>query len=266
MAKDWMKQYMNPSQKDFMSWMRGQTAGQYNPLIGKLKDQIVGMAPEKDFMVKAYQSLIGAQPSQESIKGAYQTSMADLAKYIQGVNTTQGAQGVSDIVGSIGAGLGVSPGVSADLAQAAGTLSGVGEAGGNVMSQAILGGAMGTLRGQELQALQGQANQAQQLMLGLGQSQEEAKKGQRAAVLQLAELQGKKAAGRMNPFDIANAMMSFSKNQKALADYLRGSSGGGGINTPKTPTGGGGNGFDPAKLAAAMASSGLQGVSAQGWM
>ena len=233
MAKDWMSKYMNPSKGSFEKWLRGQT-GQYKPLIGLLTDQRNAMSPESDFSVKAYRALLGAQPSREAITGGYQTAMADLAKYIQGVNTTQGAQGVSDIVGSVGAGLGVNPGAAADVAQAAGTLSGVGAAGGNVMSEAIMGGVQAQLKGQQLQALTDAASRSQQLALGLGEAEQSAKDKQRSIAQQIAELQGKQVAGRLNPLDIATAFMKFSKSQKALADYLKGSSGGGG-GTGKTP-------------------------------
>lgn len=232
---DWMSQYMNPQQGDFMRWMRGQT-GQFKPLMGVLKDQIGAMSPDKDFTVQAYQKLLGAQPSREKVSGAYQTAAANLANYIQGVDTTRGGQGVSDIIGSIGAGLGVSPGVAGDVAQAAGTLSGVGSAGGDVMSKAILSGGLGQLAGLETQALSDQAARQQELGLGLGQAQSSAKQMQRQLALQLAETKGKSIGARMNPLDIASAFMTFSKNKKALDEYLKGSSGGSGGGTTKTVT------------------------------
>ena len=237
MAKDtdWMSALMNPSKGSFMSWMRGQSA-QYNPLIGLLKGQMQGMRPEKDFTVKAYEKLLGAQPSREGISGAYQTAAANLANYMRGLDTTRGAQGVSDIIGSVGAGLGISPGVSGDLAQAAGTLSGVGAAGGDVMSKAILSGATGQLAGLETQALADAAQRNQELTLGLGQAKTTAKAGQRDIARMIAELQGKKIGGRLNPLDVANQFMTFRQNQKKLADFLAGSSGrGGGTQTTQTP-------------------------------
>lgn len=232
--KDWMSRYMNPSGKGFASWLRSQT-GQYNPLIGVLKDQLVGMRPEKDFNVQAYEKLLGAQPSRESIAGSYQSARDSMAKYMQDLDTTKGAQGVSDIIGSVGAGLGVSPGVSGDLAQAAGTLSGVGAQGGDVMSKAIMSGMTAQLSGQQTQALSDAAQRNMDLMLGLGQAKSTAKSGQREIARMLAELKGKKSAATLNPFDIANSVMSFKQNQKQLMEYLKGSSGGGG-RTQQTQT------------------------------
>lgn len=235
MAKDknWMSALMNPSKGSFMDWMRGQT-NQYAPLINLLKDQRGAMSPDKDFMVQAYQKLLGAQPSREGISGAFQTASANLAKYMQGLDTTRGAQGVSDIVGSIGAGIGASPGVASDLAVAAGTLSGVGAQGGDVMSKAILSGMTGQLAGQEVAALSDQAKQNMELVLGLGKAKSEAKGAQRDVAKMIAELQGKRIGAGLNPFDVANQLMTFRQNQKKLADFLAGSSGRGG-GTETTP-------------------------------
>lgn len=233
--KNWMSQFMNPSGKDFAKWLNSQSS-QFNPAIKELERQFGLGGVGKDYMVGTYNKLLAAQPSRESISGAFQTAQANLANYMKNLDTTKGAQGVSDIIGSVGAGIGVSPGVSGDLAEAAGTLSGVGAQGGDVMSKAIMSGMTGQLAGQESQALSDAAKQNMELMLGLGQAKESARDKRSAVGLQLSELLGKQKAGVLNPLDVANAFMTFSKNKAALAKYLKGGSGKSGKSSTTTPT------------------------------
>lgn len=261
--KNWMSQFMDPSKKGFMSWLGSQT-GQYNPAIKELERQFRLGGPANDFMVGTYNKLLGAQPSREGISGAFQTAQANLANYMKNLDTSKGAQGVSDIIGSIGAGIGAAPGTSMDLAQAAGTLSGVGAQGGDVMSKAIMSGMSGQLAGQEVQALSDAAKQNMELMLGLGQAKESSRRNRNAVGLQLAQLLGQKKGATLNPLDVANAFMTFSKNKKSLADFLAGSSGRG---SSSTRTGGGGDGqvnIDFSSPPIAAIASGLNGLVAPG--
>lgn len=211
-----------PSEKSVMRFLRGQQA-QFNPLISTLLNQYrLSKGPSK--VSKTYEEMIKGLPSQEKIGGAYQTAMQNLAGYMQTLDTTRGAQGVSDIIGSVGAGIGAAPGVSADLAQAAGTLSGVGAAGGDVMSKAILGGAQARLAGTAAQQMQSAAERAMQLRMGLAESQQSDVEARRGLGLQLAQARGQKAAAAPNMLEMYSTLLGIRGQEKALSGY--GSGGG----------------------------------------
>jgi len=221
MAENWMKAFMNPSKSSYMNWMKKQT-GQFNPLINVLTDQRNAMSPENDYQVQAYGKLLGALPSREKVSEGYKSGLANLANYMQGVDTTRGAQGVADIIGSVGAGVGADVGASRDLAMTAGTLSGVGSAGGDVMTKALMTGAAGRFAGLEAQRLGEIEGRQQELMLGKGAAESAAKASQREIAKLIAQTRGQQSAAALNPFDVANAMMTFGGNKVKFAKLLQG--------------------------------------------
>jgi hypothetical protein len=220
MAKNWMSAYMNPSKASYKNWMKKQT-GQFNPLLNVLTDQRNAMSPENDYQVQAYDKLLGALPSREKISEGYKSGLSNLAGYMQGVDTTRGAQGVSDIISSLGAGIGADVGASRDLATTAGTLSGVGTAGGDVMSKALMQGAAGRFAGLEAQRLGEVEGRQQELTLGKGAAESAAKASQREIAKLIAQTKGQQSAATLNPFDVGNAMMTFGSNQINLVKLLK---------------------------------------------
>ena len=243
MAKNWMNSFLNPSKSSYMNWMKKQT-GQFNPLINVLTDQRNAMSPENDYQVQAYGKLLGALPSSERVSEGYKSGLANLAGYMQGIDTTRGAQGVSDIIGSIGAGIGADVGASRDLAATAGTLSGVGSTGGDVMTKALMQGAAGRFAGLEAQRLGEIEGRQQELMLGKGAAESAAKASQREIAKLIAQTKGQQSAAALNPFDVANAMMTFGGNQVKFAKLLeslnrgKGDTGKKGTNAPMSITAG----------------------------
>jgi hypothetical protein len=211
-----------PSEKSVMRFLRGQQT-QFNPLISTLLNQYrLSKGPSKT--TKTYEEMLKGLPSQEKIGGAYQTAMQNLAGYMQNLDTTRGAGGVSSAISAIGGAIGAAPGVAADVAGAAGTLSGVGAAGGDVMSKAILGGAQARLAGTAAQQMQSAAERAMQMRLGLAESQEADTAARRALGLQLAQARTQKAGAAPSMLELYSTLLGIRGQEKALDGY--GGSGG----------------------------------------
>jgi hypothetical protein len=104
----------------------------------------------------------------------------------------------------------------------AGTLSGVGSAGGDVMTKALMTGAAGRFAGLEAQRLGEIEGREQELMLGKGAAESAAKASQREIAKLIAQTRGQQSAAALNPFDVANAMMTFGGNKVKFAKLLQG--------------------------------------------
>ena len=220
-----------PSEKSVMNFLKGQQ-GQFNPLINTLLNQYrLSKGPSKT--TKAYEEMLKGLPSQEKIGGAYQTAMQNLAGYMQNLDMTRGASGVSEAIGTIGGAIGADSGVAGDIAGAAGTLSGVGAAGGDVMSKAILGGAQARLAGTAAQQMQSAAERAMQLRLGLAEAQEADTASRRGLGLQLAQARGQRAGAAPNMLELYSTLLGISGQERALRGY--GGSGGSSSNEDDEP-------------------------------
>lgn len=211
-----------PSEKSVMRFLRGQQT-QFNPLINTLLNQYrLSKGPSKT--TKTYEEMLKGLPSQEKIGGAYQTAMQNLAGYMQSLDTTRGASGVSSAISAIGGAIGAAPGVAADVAGAAGTLSGVGAAGGDVMSKAILGGAQARLAGTAAQQMQSAAERAMQMRLGLAESQEADTAARRALGLQLAQARTQRAGAAPSMLELYSTLLGIRGQEEALDSYSGGGS------------------------------------------
>lgn len=230
---NWMGQF-KPSQKAFKRWMRGQQ-GQFNPLINTLLNQY-RLSKGPSAVTKSYEELIGSLPSQEKIGGAYQTAMQNLAGYMQNLDTTRSAGGVSEAISALGGAIGAEPGVAADIAGAAGTVSGVGAAGGDVMSKAILGGAQARLAGTAAEQMQSAAERAMQLRMGLAESKAADVQARRGLGLQLAQAKSQRAGAMLNPLELYSTFLGIRGQEEALKP-----SGGGYSGTIRRRGGGRGN-------------------------
>lgn len=255
-GKSWIDRLATPSRRQFNQYIRGQQT-QYDPLIARLQMQVAGSAPEKDPVVQAYERLSASLPTEAAVSQAYGTGLQNLAGFMKDVNVARGGQAVQDIVQAVGGAVGAEAGTTADVAGTAGAVSGVG-GGQDILSQALLESAGARFKGLETERLGEIAGQRQEFALGAGQARLSAKERQRELARLMAEAKGKKAAGVINPFDIASMVMKYQKNLKALQGYGSGGTGTGAASADDTVTGG----FDPAEAAyrQQVIGAGLQGL------
>jgi len=224
--EDWMSGFLKPTKKQFTQYLRGQQ-GQYGPMISTLLNQIRSSRPEQDFVVQAYDKLLKAQPSAESIREKYGSRMQNLASYITNLDTGVAGRGVSDVISGLGGALGVEG--AGDIATAASTVSGIGEAGGSVINKALMQGAAGRFAGLETQALSDLSNRLQELTLGAGQARQSAKSQRQELSRMLAQTRGQRRSAMPNPFEIAGMVKSYQ-------DMMKPSGGGSFLVNPTTIT------------------------------
>lgn len=253
--KNWMDRLATPSRQAFMQYLKGQS-GQFDPLINRLQMQIAGSAPEKDPVALAYERLSAGLPTGEAISQAYGGGLQNLTNFMKDVNVARGGQAVSEAVKGIAGAVGADTGTAADVATAAGAVSGVG-GGQDILSQALLESAGARFKGLEAQSLSDIAGQRQQFAMGAGEARLAAKERQRELARTMAELKGKKIASRQNPFEIAGMIMNFQAAKKAASGGYGG--GGGGSAATPTPQQGGADPGEVAYRREAIA-SGLQGL------
>jgi hypothetical protein len=208
-----------PTQGEFQRYLRGQQ-GQFQPVISTLRNQLAMMRNVKDPTVKAYESMLGALPSGETVAGAYGAGLENVAKYLQGIDLARGGQGVSEAVGAIGGALGVEG--AGDVAQAAGTVSGIGAAGGDVMSKALMQAAAGQFAGLQTERLGQLGEQRQALTLGAGEARKAAREQRMELARMLAEARGQRRGAAPNPFELASMVMQYQQNRRALSGTGRG--------------------------------------------
>lgn len=226
----WMDAFMAPTQRQYQQFLRGQQR-QFRPMIQTLRGQLAGLQDAgKDPTVRAYESLLGALPSSEAVTGAYGTGVQNVAQYLQGIDMARGGRGVSEALGAIGGALGVEG--AGDIAQAAGTVSGIGEAGGDVMSKALMQAAAGQFKALETERLGQLGEQRQALTLGAGEARKAVREQRRELARMLAEARGQRIGAAPNPLDVANAFMQYQQNRKTLAGLGRGGAGGATTTTP----------------------------------
>jgi len=249
----WMDRFSMPTQQQFQRYLQGQQ-GQFQPTVNTLREQLAVSRRTQDPTVKAYESLLGALPSSESVSGAYRSGLENVSKYMQDIDMARGGRGVSEAIGAIGGALGVEG--AGDVAQTAGTVSGVGVAGGDVMSKAIMAGAAGQFAGLETERLGQLAEQRQGLTLGAGEARKSARGQRQELARMLAQARGQQRGAAPNPLDIANMIMQYQQNRRGMSGgYGRGTGGStadGGTGSPpvgateqeilawmQSPTGGG---------------------------
>ena len=223
----WMDRFMTPTQRQYQQFLRSQQR-QFRPMIQTLRGQLAGLQDAgKDPTVRAYEALLGALPSNEAVTGAYGTGVQNVAQYLQGIDMARGGRGVSEAIGAIGGALGVEG--AGDVAQAAGTVSGIGEAGGDVMSKALMQAAAGQFKALETERLGQLGEQRQALTLGAGEARKAVREQRRELARMLAEVRGQRMAAAPNPFEVANMLMQFQQNRRAMSGGYGGGYGGGAV-------------------------------------
>ena len=220
----WMDAFMAPSRCQFQSYLLGQQ-GQFTPMIRTLRQQLAALRKSGDPTARAYQRMLEGLPTEEAVSGAYRGGLQNLQGFMQGLDMSRAGRGVSEALGAVGGALGVEG--AQDIAQAAGTVSGVGEAGGDVMSKALMQAAAGQFAGLETERLGQLAGQRQELTLGMGEARKAARAERQELARMLAEARGQRRAAAPNPFDVANMLMQFQQNRRAMGGYGGGGYGGG---------------------------------------
>ena len=214
MAKNNIPWFMNPKSPIYKAFLKNQKFGMSssiqaskNALKGDLYDpnknpallnaqSRAGMDVNADPSVTAYDSVLGGIQSNEAINKNYADQLARVSELISGTNYGRGGESVSAATAGMGANIGVDPSVTANLAQTAGTVSGMGGQGGDVYSKAILGSAAVGFNNARAEDIRNQASNRQQLTLGRGGevsrlNQMKAQAGTEAAGLQTQMLEGK---------------------------------------------------------------------------
>lgn len=107
----------------------------------------------QDPAVQALSTMLSGAPTAEKIGQEFGGAQERLAKYMQGVDYGAGGKAVGDITSMLGTAIGSDLGQTKDIAQTAGTVSGMGGQGGDVYSKAILGGASAAFEGQKAQRM-----------------------------------------------------------------------------------------------------------------
>lgn len=169
MAKNRVPWFMNPKSPTYKRYMKGQQnpMGQYIKSMNKALDKMTVKGDENiqrlnalasrdvnlDPSVQALNLTMQNAPSRESINEQYNTAKQNLADYVSKVDFGAGGKTVGDITAALGTAIGADLGQTKDVAQTAGTVSGMGGQGGDVYSKAILGGAAAAFEGQKAQRM-----------------------------------------------------------------------------------------------------------------
>ncbi len=219
----WMDEMAVPTQAQFQRYLQGQR-GQFAPTIATLRNQMAMLRRQGDPTVRAAQSMLAALPSSEAVSQAYGSRLGNVSEFIRGLDMSRAGRGVSEAIGAIGGALGVQG--AGNIAQAAGTVSGIGEAGGDVMSKAIMAGAAGQFAGLETERLGQLAEQRQGLTMTAAEARKAAREQRMELGRMLAQARGERRAAAPNPFEVANMIMQFQQNRRAMSGGGRGTSGG----------------------------------------
>lgn len=155
-----------------------------------------GMDINADPGVAGYDAALSGIQSNDAINKNYADQLAKVSALIAGTKYGQGGANVSAATSGMGAAIGADPTQTANLAQSAGTVSGMGGQGGDVYSAAILGGAASDFAARGAEDVKGQSATRMQLMLDRSGelsrlAQMKAQAGTEAAGLQTQMLQGR---------------------------------------------------------------------------
>lgn len=150
--------FMNPKSPVYKRFMRQQT-NPMAPFVRAAQRALGGLTPDKDPYVQALRAAAsrdvssdpavralemaaGGIASREDIGREYAAAQERLMQSLQGLDFGAGGRAVGDITSALGAAIGADLGQTKDVAQTAGTVSGMGGQGGDVYSKAI-GGSLG---------------------------------------------------------------------------------------------------------------------------
>lgn len=214
MAKNNIPWFMNPKSPVYKAFIKSQKFGMSrsiqaskdalkgdlynvnkNPALLEAQRR-AGVDVNADPSVAGYNAALGGIQSNEAINKNYADQLAKVSALISGVKYGQGGQSASAVTSAAGAGIGADPTQTANVAQATGTVSGMGGQGGDVYSNAILGGTASSFARLGAEDVKNQSATRMQLTLDRGGelsrlNQMKAQAGTEAAGLQTQMLEGK---------------------------------------------------------------------------
>lgn len=214
MAKNNIPWFMNPKSPVYKAFIKNQKFGMSssikaskNALNSALYDPTknpallnaqsrASMDVNADPSVAGYNAALGGIQSNDAINKNYSDQLAKVSALIKGTNYGQGGANVSAATSAMGGAIGADATQTANLAQSAGTVSGMGGQGGDVYSNAILGGAASDFARLGAQDVKDQSATRMQLTLDRGGelsrlNQMKVAAGTEAAGLQTQMLEGR---------------------------------------------------------------------------
>lgn len=207
-----------PSAREYRNYERSQER-KFDPIIRELRNQS-RMTPAMDPRVRELERQMGAERSVEDIQGAYQGGLDRFGKALSGIDFAAMGRGVTGAVNTLGEALGVEG--AADIGEAAGRVSGIGE-GQDIFSKAILGGVTSRFKELETGDIRDRANRLQQMGLSKAEALKEARQELRNTRLQLAQMRGERFGASADPLERAMKFMQFNQ---MMRDYQGSGSGG----------------------------------------
>jgi hypothetical protein len=213
-AKNNIPWFMNPKSPVYKAFIKNQKFGMSssikaskNALNSALYDPTknpallnaqsrASMDVNADPSVAGYNAALGGIQSNDAINKNYSDQLAKVSALIKGTNYGQGGANVSAATSAMGGAIGADATQTANLAQSAGTVSGMGGQGGDVYSNAILGGAASDFARLGAQDVKDQSATRMQLTLDRGGelsrlNQMKVAAGTEAAGLQTQMLEGR---------------------------------------------------------------------------
>lgn len=211
MAKNNIPWFMNPKSPVYKAFMKNQRFGMSNSIMASknalnsalydpTKNPALLNAQSRanvdinaDPSVTSFDAALSGIQSNDAINKNYSDQLAKVSALIKGTNYGQGGTNVSNSVTTMGNAIGVDP---TNVAQTAGTVSGMGGQGGDVYSNAILGGAASNFARLGAEDVKNQSATRMQLTLDRGgelsrAAREKAAANTEAAGLQTQMLEGK---------------------------------------------------------------------------
>ena len=214
MAKNNIPWFMNPKSPIYKAFIKNQKSSMSrsiqasnNALKGDLYNvkknpalleaqRRAGVDVNADASVAGYNAALSGIQSNDAINKNYADQLAKVSALISGTKYGQGGANVSAATSAMGGAIGADATQTANLATTAGTVSGMGGQGGDVYSNAILGGAASDFARLGAQDVKDQSATRMQLTLDRGGelsrlAREKAQAGTEAAGLQTQMLEGK---------------------------------------------------------------------------
>lgn len=260
MAKNNIPWFMNPQSPVYKAFMKNQRFGMSNSIMASknalnsalydpTKNPALLNAQSRanvdinaDPSVTSFDAALSGIQSNDAINKNYSNQLAKVSALIAGTNYGQGGANVSAATSAMGAAIGADATQTANLATTAGTVSGMGGQGGDVYSNAILGGAASDFARLGAQDVKDQSATRMKLTLDRGgelsrAAREKAQANTEAAGLQTQMLEGKQGlltgiAGlrdqqraAYNPFEMATNQQAYISgnitNATAYAAYKK---------------------------------------------
>ena len=233
MAKNNIPWFMNPKSPIYKAFIKNQKFGMSssikaskNALNSALYDPTKNPALlnaqsranvdiNADPSVTSFDAALSGIQSNDAINKNYSDQLAKVSALIKGTNYGQGGTNVSNSVTTMGNAIGVDP---TNVAQTAGTVSGMGGQGGDLYSNAILGGAASNFARLGAEDVKNQSATRMQLTLDRGGELSRAARERAAASTEAAGLQTQMLEGRQG---LLTGIAGLRDQQRAAYDPFK---------------------------------------------